>query len=107
MKLLAALVALPLWCHGAQIPATIQDVSSQFTSINRGAIHTVDGSGLDAANPPHHDTDPTHMWLNFGDGADSGTADPDRPTQLGHITFSLGSTVSLASFWVWNYNEVN
>jgi hypothetical protein len=36
---------------------SIQDVSSEFP--NRQAVHSVDGSGLDANNPPNHNTTPT------------------------------------------------
>jgi hypothetical protein len=92
-----------------QINATIANKSSEFTSLNRLAVHTVDGTGLNASNPPNHDTDPTHMWLNTGDGTFPGgtpSSDPDRPGQLAHITFDLGSTVAFQSIRVWNYNEV-
>jgi hypothetical protein len=92
-----------------KINATIADKSSEFTSLNRLAVHTVDGTGLNASNPPNHDTDPTHMWLNTGDGTFPGgtpSSDPDRPGQLAHITFDLGSTVAFQSIRIWNYNEV-
>jgi hypothetical protein len=93
--------------RGTTLPATIANVSSEFTTLSRTAVHTVDGSGLNASNPPQHDTDPTHMWLNLGDGTFSGgTADPDRPGQLAHITFNLGGLSTFDSFRVWNYNEV-
>jgi hypothetical protein len=84
--------------------ATIADVSSEYPG--RLAVHVVDGSGLDSNNPPNHDTDPTHMWMNGGDGqVGSSGADPDYPSQLGHITFNLNGTFSVSSFRVWNYNE--
>jgi hypothetical protein len=40
--------------RGATLPTSIQDVSSEFNvgATDRRAIHTVDGSGLDANNPP-------------------------------------------------------
>lgn len=93
-----------------KINATVSDKSSEFTTLGRLAVHTVDGSGLDSSNPANHDTDPTHMWLNSGDGTFSGgtpPSDPDRPGQLAHITFDLGSTAIFQSFRVWNYNEKN
>jgi hypothetical protein len=108
MTLFASVLCCLAEARGGMLPATIQDVSSQFTSINRGAVHSIDGSGLDTSNPPHHDTDPTHMWLNLGDGTFSGgVSDPDRPGQLAHITFNLGGPSTVDSFRVWNYNEVN
>ena len=65
---------------------------------------------MDASNPANHDTDPTHLWLNSGDGTFAGgtpASDPDRPGQRAHITFDLGSTTMFQSFRVWNYNEKN
>jgi hypothetical protein len=86
---------------------TILNVSSEFTSLNRGAVHTVDGSGLDASNPPNHGTDPMTMWLDLGNGEDCACAgDPDLPGQLAHITFNLNGAWNVDSFRVWNYNEV-
>jgi len=93
--------------NAAQLSISIANQSSEFTSANRLAVHAVDGSGLSAGN---HDTDPTHMWLNSGDGTFPGgtpASDPDRPGQLAHITFNLGGTFTIGSFHVWNYNEVN
>ncbi len=108
LALAVTLFAAVSSASGAPISASISDVSSEFTSIGRGAVNTVNGSGLNASNPPLHDTDPTHMWLNLGDGTfSSGVSDPDRPGQLAHITFSLGGSFLVDSFRVWNYNEVN
>jgi hypothetical protein len=99
-----------LFCGQARatlIFTTIQNVSSEFTSIGRGAANTVNGSGLDGSTPANHGTDPTTMWLNLGNGEDDGgVADPDQPGQLAHITFNLNGTWNVDSFRVWNYNEV-
>lgn len=97
-------------CAGAcaTLSPTIYDVSSEFTTgADRAAVHCIDGSGLDSADPPNHTSNPNgFMWLNNGDGNFSaGASDPDRPGQLAHITFNLGGTVAVSSFRVWNYNE--
>jgi hypothetical protein len=106
--LLASVLLCFVPARGATLPTTIKGVSSEFTSIDRGAIHCVDGSGLDANNPPNHTTNPNgFMWLNTGDGFFGGGADPHPGGDLAQITFDLGGLSTVDSFRVWNYNEVN
>jgi hypothetical protein len=95
---------------GATLNTSIESVSSQFDigASDRRAIHCVDGSGLDANNPPGHTNNPDGtMWLNTGDGTFGGGPDPRPNGDLAQITFNLGGLSSLDSFRVWNYNEVN
>jgi hypothetical protein len=90
------------------LTATIENFSSQSVSFGRQAVHAVDGSGLDASNPPSHSTNASHMWMTTGDGAfGAGPADPDLPAQLGHITFKFHQPYLVGSFRVWNYNELS
>ena len=94
----------------ATLPTTISTSSSQFVvgGTDRGAVHCVDGSGLDANNPPGHTNQPNgFMWLNTGDGSFGGGADPHPNGDLAQITFNLGGLSSVDSFRVWNYNELN
>jgi hypothetical protein len=96
--------------RGATLPTSIKDVSSEFNvgATDRRAIHAVDGSGLDANNPPGHTNNPNgFMWLNTGDGSSGGTPDPHINGDLAQITFDLGALSSVNSFRVWNYNELN
>ncbi len=46
-----------------------------------------------------HDTNPSNMWLSMGAGY--GGVDPNPS-----VTFDLGDSHNVASFRVWNYNEV-
>jgi hypothetical protein len=115
MKMRLSILAMSILAiatvNAAKLNLSIADKSSEFTTADRTALHVVDGSGLDANNPPDHTTNPNgFMWLNSGDGTFPGgtpASDPDRPSQLGHITFNLNGTFTIDSFRVWNYNEVN
>jgi hypothetical protein len=106
----AGLICSIVFCgqlSASLLTVNVQSFSSQFTSgSDRRAIHAVDGSGLDASNPPNHGTDPQTMWLTNGDGSfSSGATDPDLPVELGHIVFDLSGTFLVTDFRVWNYNE--
>ena len=111
MSLVGGILFFVLPAGAQTLSVTIEDFSIQFTGSDpdRLAVHTVDGSGLNTGtNPPTHGVNPNgFMWLNTGDGAFGGGPDPDRPGQLGHITFDLGGTFFVDNFRVWNYNEVN
>jgi hypothetical protein len=108
-------LTLALFCvlartEAATLNTTVQSVSSEFNvgATDRQAIHCVDGSGLDANNPPGHTNQPNgFMWLNTGDGSFGGGTDPHPNGDLAQITFNLGGLSLVDSFRVWNYNEVN
>ena len=59
--------------------------------FDRKAVHTIDGSGLDASSQ-HGTTPDGYMWLN------------DYST-TGWIGFDLGAVTALSGFQLWNYNE--
>ncbi len=85
------------------VTATIHSVSSELvTNFQRGAVHVVDGSGL---NPDgsHSITPDDNMWLNAGNACCGDAADPLQPGA--EIAFDLGSVVSLDHVKIWNYNE--
>ena len=92
LGLLALVVSLGAVSADAEVitGVTIDSVSSEWSAIGRGAINTVNGSGLSGGI---HDTTVENMWLTT-----SGNETPD-------ITFDLGATYDLGSIHVWNYNE--
>ncbi len=83
----------------AQIPASIQSVSSNLGDVSgfdRIADHLVSGAGL--VGQTHSINPEGTMWLNTGTFAEPNDLEPE-------ITFDLGSVQPLASMKVWNYNE--
>ncbi len=84
---------------------TIHDVSSEFvySVTDRGAVHIVDGSGLDVNGPGTHTVTPDgNMWCNNGVGQPWYPLPDDTDP---YIVFDLGAQHALSSFRVWNYNE--
>lgn len=81
---------------------SIHDVSSQLTtSFQRGAIHTIDGSGLNINGPGTHSNVPDGtMWLDAGNGCCGDAADTNP-----QITWDLGAVYDVDSMRIWNYNE--
>jgi hypothetical protein len=108
---MVAVCAYAVPAKAALITASALNPSSQFVvnGTDRGAVHSVDGSGLDSSNPPLHTNQPNgEMWLNTGDGSFGGGADPHPNGDLAQITFGFTSGInSFGSFRVWNYNELN
>ena len=81
---------------------SIAGFSSQLTgTLTRGAVNTINGSGLTSATGIHGTSPEGTMWLSTG--TFSGGTDP-LPA---FITFDLGAPTDLTSFRVWNYNELN
>lgn len=79
-------------------PVVIGDVSSELAAgFNRGAVRSVDGSGLTAG--AHTNAADGTMWLSNGN-----FAAPNDPLPA-VITFDLGQLHDLSSLHVWNYNE--
>ena len=78
--------------------ASVAAFSSQLVSgYTRGAVNTVNGSGLTSAM---HGTIPDgSMWLSNGT-----FAAPTDPLPA-EITWDLGASTDLTSLHVWNYNE--
>jgi hypothetical protein len=97
--LLAAIVATNFQAASAQIPATINAVSSNLKDVSgfdRTAEYVVNGAGFSAGT---HSINPEGtMWLNNGTFAEPNDLEPE-------ITFDLGSVQAIGSMKVWNYNE--
>ena len=97
MIAIAALVGLASQNGWAQIPTSIQSVSSSLgTPFDRLAEYAVNGAGL--SGQTHTIVPDAFMWLNNGIFAVPNNLEPE-------ITFDLGSVQALGSMKVWNYNE--
>lgn len=110
-KLLLALgsgTLVALSASAAVIGATVADVSSEFAAA-QGAVHTVDGSGLDTSN-----ANPL-LWTHDNGFPNGGGSeffwhsiihDATNSADDVFITYDLGAVFDVNSVLVWNFNAV-